>query len=75
MAVYKYAVQLQQSNHQAFDDIYPPAARTPHSGIYSCTRCGMNEVSTYGHPLPPQDHHQHPVQLGPIQWRLIVATK
>jgi len=75
MAVYKYSNYLEQSNHQAFDEIYHPGTATPHSGIYRCEGCGMNEVSTYSHPLPPQNHHQHSYTQGAIRWRLIVATK
>jgi len=75
MAIYKYPQYLSQSNHAAFDTIHQPGASTPYSGIYRCEGCGVNEVSTFGHPLPPQNHHQHTPQQGKIRWRLIVATK
>ncbi len=74
MAVYKYPQFLEQSNHEAFDQILHPGTPTPYSGIYRCEGCGVNEVSTYQHPLPPQNHHQHTLQQGPIRWRLAVAT-
>ena len=75
MAVYKYAQLLEQSPNAAFDAVLSPATPAPHSGIYRCEVCGMNEVSTLGHPLPPQNHHQHAPNLGPIRWRLAVATR
>jgi len=75
MAIYKYQQFLTQSNHQAFDALHHPGETTPHSGIYRCEVCAENEVSTHGHPLPPQNHHQHNPAAGPIRWRLIVATK
>ncbi len=75
MAVYKYQNYLEASGHQAFDQLYRPGTATPYSGIYRCEGCGENEVSTYGHPLPPQNHHQHNQSQGTIRWRLIVATK
>lgn len=74
MAVYKYSQYLQQLNHQAFDEIHHPGNATPYSGIYRCEGCGKNEVSTQGHPLPPQNHHQHSPNQGAIRWRLVVAT-
>lgn len=74
MAVYKYSQHLQQSNHQAFDQIHRPGDVTPFSGIYRCEGCGKNEVSASGHPLPPQNHHQHTPSQGSIRWRLAVAT-
>lgn len=75
MAIYKYNQYLVQSNHAAYDQVHHPGQVTPHSGIYRCEGCGVNEVSTYSHPLPPQNHHQHTSLQGAIRWRLIVATK
>jgi hypothetical protein len=75
MAVYKYPQYLIQSDHQAYDAIHQPGAFAPYSGVYRCEGCGLNDVSTHGHPLPPQNHHQHSQQQGPIRWRLIVATR
>ena len=74
MAIYRYAQYLSQSNHNAYDLLHKPGTPAPHSGIYRCEACGVNEVSTHGHSLPPQNHHQHN-PVSPIQWRLIVATK
>jgi hypothetical protein len=74
VAVYKYINYLQQSPHAAFDQVHSPGHPTPFSGIYRCEGCGINEVSTHLHPLPPQNHHQHTQAQGPIRWRLIVAT-
>jgi hypothetical protein len=74
MALYKYPQYLTQSNHTAYDALHHPAEIAPHSGIYRCEGCGENAVSTRGHPLPPQNHHQHNYGQGSIRWRLIVAT-
>jgi hypothetical protein len=74
MAQYKYAKYIEQNNHAAFDAIHQPGTATPYSGIYRCEGCGRNDVSTEGHPLPPQNHHQHTAQQGAIRWRLVVAT-
>jgi hypothetical protein len=73
MAFYKYAQILKVLDHAEFDKFYPPSARTPWSGIYRCERCGREAVSTYTHPLPPQNHHQHLPAQGTIRWRLIVT--
>jgi len=74
MAVYKYQRYLTSSTHEAFDATHAPASITSFSGIYQCEVCGEPIVSTVGHPLPPQNHHQHnPAR--PIAWRLTVATK
>jgi hypothetical protein len=73
MALYKYGQVLRQADHGEFDTFYPPAARTPWSGIYRCEGCGKEAVSTHEHPLPPQNHHQHTSGQGPIRWRLIVT--
>lgn len=74
MAIYKYPQFLQQSQHEAFDQVLHPGTATPFSGIYRCEGCGKNEASTHGHPLPPQNHHQHNQSQGTIRWRLVVAT-
>lgn len=74
MANYKYQNFLTYSSHAAFDKIHEPGQQTPHSGIYRCEGCGENIVSTFTHPLPPQNHHQHTANQGRIRWRLIAAT-
>jgi hypothetical protein len=73
MAYYKYFQFLATSNNQAFDAITHPGAATPYSGIYRCEGCGHEIVSTQGHPMPPQNHHQHTYGQGTIRWRLIVS--
>jgi hypothetical protein len=74
MANYKYGKFLDQSDHSAFDTLSDPGHVALYSGIYRCEGCGHNVVSTYGHPLPPQNHHQHSYGQGAIRWRLIAAT-
>jgi hypothetical protein len=72
MALYKYGQFVTASNHAAFDQLHGPGATAPYSGIYRCEGCGKECVSTVGHPLPPQNHHQHnPARA--ISWRLIVT--
>jgi len=73
-ALYKYNQWVQQTTSDAFDKVYKPETATPFSGIYRCQVCGWNDVSTHGHPLPPQNHHQHPGNE-PILWRLLVSTQ
>jgi hypothetical protein len=75
MAYYKYATHLEQSVDAAFDSDNGPSTATPASGIYRCMGCGHEVTSVKGHPLPPQNHHQHSQQQGHIRWRLIVASK
>jgi hypothetical protein len=73
MAQYKDARFLKQNTSSAFDLMYPPGAVTPYSGIYRCVVCGREDISVYGKPLPPQNHHQHLPTQGPIRWQLIVS--
>jgi hypothetical protein len=73
MAYYKYPRFIEQIDHAAFDALADPGQAPPHSGIYRCEACGKSVVSTSGHPLPPQNHHQHSTREA-IRWRLIVAT-
>jgi hypothetical protein len=75
MAYYKYPKYLTQNNDAAFDQIHNAAAATPYSGIYRCEGCGHEVTSVSGHPLPPQNHHQHTRAQGTIRWRLIVTDQ
>jgi hypothetical protein len=72
MAQYKYLKFLKQNTTDAFDTLHSPGTRTPYSGFYRCAVCGQEDVSTEGHPLPSQNHKQHPNDE-PIQWQLIVS--
>lgn len=74
MATYKYFNLLDESKSKTFDDEFEPNTATPFSGIYRCTGCKHEIVSTKNHPLPPQNHHQHTSKEGPIRWKLIVAA-
>lgn len=71
MALYKDPTRLVLSSDVLFDQINLPGIPAPRSGIYMCTGCGHEAVSTQGHPLPPQNHHQH-LTTAPIRWKLIV---
>lgn len=75
MAYYKYPQFLTQANLAGFDNIHNPGAAAPWSGIYRCEGCGKEAVSTAGHPLPPQNHHQHTYSQGAIRWRCIVTDQ
>lgn len=71
MASYKYNRYIVQSSSDAFDGTHTPGVVTPFSGINRCLGCGREDVSTQGHPLPPQNHHQHTPHQGVIRWRLV----
>lgn len=73
MAFYKNPKYLQQSDDAAFDTLHQPGAAPPYSGIYRCEGCGREITHIGNTSLPPQNHHQHNPQHGPIRWRLIVA--
>lgn len=70
--LYKYSQFLTKSDDEKFDTIYELGTPTPYSGIYRCEGCGKEVTSVYGHPLPPQNHHQHTTGQGKIRWRLAV---
>ncbi len=74
MAQYKYASVVQLVDAPPFDTTYSPGTPTPFSGIYRCEVCAREIVSVYDHPLPTQNHHQHPFGAAQIRWRLIVAS-
>jgi hypothetical protein len=71
MATYKYPQYLVKLDHSAFDAVHLPGQVPPFSGIYRCTGCGREVVAEQGRQLPPQNHHQHAMQLGPVQWQLL----
>lgn len=75
MALYKYSQFVVSSDHQAFDAIHGPGAKTPYSGIYRCEGCSKEIASNAGNPLPPQNHHQHNSAQGSIRWRLVVYAQ
>lgn len=77
MPYYKHSV-FTQSDSTAFDHIYAPGTKTPYSGIYRCTVCGFEVVSTEGHPLPPEHScSQHSPRWtcrhGAVRWQLVTA--
>lgn len=73
MALYKYLNLLSISTHEGFDASHTPGTMTLYSGIYRCTTCGHEAVSTAGNPLPPQGSHVHRAGQGQILWQLVVA--
>jgi hypothetical protein len=72
MALYKYDEYVRKDQSAVFDDLSHPSTAAPRSGIYRCMGCGREASSTEGHPLPPQNHHEHSTAQGAIRWRLIV---
>lgn len=75
MAFYKYGNLLKQLDHANFDKEREPGSETPDAGIYRCTGCGHEIGIAKDHRLPPQNHHQHTPGLGPMRWKLLVATQ
>jgi hypothetical protein len=74
MAYYKYGQFLTRQEGPEFDLLHHPGQPTPFSGVYRCEGCGLSVTSVNPHPLPPQNHHQHPNSLTPIRWRLVVKS-
>ncbi|MGO8996013.1 MAG: hypothetical protein ACLQVI_22085 [Polyangiaceae bacterium] len=77
MALYKDSkyVTGTQSRVADFDTRHSPGGTTPSSGIYKCTVCGKEIVSEEKKSFPPQNHHQHGLNAGPIAWKLIVLAE
>jgi hypothetical protein len=73
LAEYKYSQLLSQANKPAYDSGFSPGTKTLYSGIYRCTKCGLEDTCVAGYPFPPQNHHQRTAVQGPIVWQLIVA--
>ena len=73
MAWYKYLTHLTNKTSEEFDKLYEPGSTGSWSGIYRCEGCGREVVHTTGHPLPPQNHHQHTSTQGKIRWRILVT--
>lgn len=72
MAWNKYEAFVTKGHGVLFDKTAHAGSICEHSGIYRCDVCGHEAVSTKGHTLPPQSHHNHPGRQ-PIAWRLTVA--
>lgn len=74
MAWYKYQKFLESNSHANFDALREPSSSAPDAGVYRCTGCGREIGIAANHTLPPQNHHQHSQNQGPIRWQLIVAA-
>jgi hypothetical protein len=74
VAYYKYPTHLHQQSGPEFDAIHHPGQATRYSGVYRCEGCGQSITSVGGHPMPPQDHHQHTSVQGTVRWRLVVKS-
>lgn len=69
----------QLPNDGNFDSIHLPGQRAPFSGIYRCTNCGFEAVSTKNNTLPPEQYcHQHSPawtgSFGSVSWQLVAAA-
>lgn len=74
MALYLYEKFVQPAAETPpFENLYYPGTISAWSGIYRCEVCGHEVVHTHDKPLPPEIHHVHAAELGPILWRLIVT--
>ena len=75
VALYKYQQFITQSTDKAFDKIFQPSSAATWPGIYRCEGCGHEIAIAGNHILPAQNHHQHTLAQGAIQWRLAVSHK
>jgi hypothetical protein len=75
VALYKHSAFIEYSSDDAFDKLCAPGSAAPWPGIYRCHVCGHEIAIAREHILPPQNHHQHKIGAGPIQWRLVVSHK
>jgi hypothetical protein len=74
MALYKEAKFFKENKGLIFDQKFKPGIEAPHPGIYRCAGCGDEIAIAGGHRLPPQNHHQHTLLSGDIEWQLIVCA-
>lgn len=72
MALYKNSSFVAVNSAAVFDDGHAPGVNAPRSGIYRCTVCGIEVVSTESHPLPPLDHSNHSPKPTSGLWQLAV---
>jgi len=75
MAEYKFGNYLNHSDNSAYDARYAPGTQTMNAGVYRCVACGDEIGIAKGHTLPPQNHHQHAVGVGKIEWQLLVFAQ
>ena len=74
MARFKTDFGLKKDPSDLFDKLHQPGSFVPTSGIYRCTGCGREDACNQGDPFPTQNHHQHGLLNGLIQWQLFIAT-
>lgn len=74
MALFRDEKHVLKGKGDAFDKVYTPGIKVPHSGIYRCENCGDEVASNKDDPFPPQNHHQHSPPA-PILWRLLVFAQ
>jgi hypothetical protein len=77
MALYKRSadIAVATTGIEAFDKEYKPGSAPDHSGIYRCKECGREVVAEKARTLPPQNHHQHTQNQGPVIWRMDVYAQ
>lgn len=70
MALYQDIRNVSQFSNDMFDKDWRPGQSPTFHGIYKCRGCGKE--AAVNEKIPPQNHHQHSLNQGPIIWRLIV---
>lgn len=74
MAVYQSADFLFQFSHPSFNSRFSPGMRSPATGIYRCTGCGLEIVTLANERFPYSDKHERCDEFGPVCWRLVVLA-
>jgi hypothetical protein len=72
MALYKDDKFVKRAEDAVFDEFQHPGEDAARSGIYRCSVCGIEVVSTQGNPLPPLNHLNHAPASPHGLWRLTV---
>jgi hypothetical protein len=75
MAQFKYLYFLALTSDRRFDHISAASVAAPHTGIFRCHACGREVAANKGDLLPAGNDHAHTDSMGPIRWRLAVATQ
>lgn len=75
MANYMNKAEVTYKESDIFKPTFKPGTRVPRSGIYVCTNCRDEAACNEGDPFPPQNHRQHSVSKGAIEWQLLVVTQ
>ncbi|APP18161.1 TPA: protein L [Klebsiella pneumoniae] len=58
-----------------YDRKYRSGDTCQFEGIYKCAGCGKEITLAKGKTFPPQNHHQHSLLSGAIEWQLLVFAQ